>query len=75
MSDYWSTVIKTVTFIGFGFKNPVNFGLVLLAQESEHFIFRDTLQYIAVIVSQLSIFVPSNAVHQLDKGTLDVKIL
>ncbi len=23
VSDHWSTVIQTVTYIGFGFKNPV----------------------------------------------------
>ena len=28
--DHWSTVIETVTYIGFGFKNPPNLVLALL---------------------------------------------
>ena len=28
VSDHWSTVIQTVTYIGFGFKNPANLGLL-----------------------------------------------
>ncbi len=34
VSDHWSTVIQTVTYIGFGFKNPANLGLTELEKKS-----------------------------------------
>ncbi len=59
VSDHWSTVVQTVTYIGFGIKIPTNLGLHTIAHHSIHtLIFTEMVKKIWETTLQLS-FLPA----------------